>query len=171
MEPENGTGSPLSDHFLLSACSEINSHFNLKEISQNRILHDAREPLDGDDCLVVFINRISMLHQNIYRFLDGIHVFNIRNFAIFIFYRTQLRNLRRMCLVVLLVIFQTVGCCLQALRTETVITLFLCLLLTHFDFCQFTVFLGCLDLCLRRTIKQRNAYANLETEEIALGKS
>ena len=120
MEPENGTGSPLSDHFLLSACSEINSHFNQKEKSQNRILHDAREPLDGDDCLVVFINRISMLHQNIYGFLDGIHVFNIRNFAIFIFYRTQLRNLRRMCLVVLLVIFQTVGCCLQALRTETV---------------------------------------------------
>ena len=47
MEPENGTGSPLSDHFLLSACSEINSHFNLKEISQNRILHDARKTLDG----------------------------------------------------------------------------------------------------------------------------
>ena len=82
MEPENGTGSPLSDHFLLSACSEINSHFNQKEKSQNRILHDAREPLDGDYCLVVFINRISMLHQNIYGFLDGIHIFNIRNFAI-----------------------------------------------------------------------------------------
>ena len=53
---------------LLSACSEINSHFNQKEISQNRILHHARKPLDGDDCLVVFINRISMLHQNSYGF-------------------------------------------------------------------------------------------------------
>ena len=42
-----------------------------------------------------------------------------------------------------------------------------CLLLAHFDFSQFAVFLGCLYLCLRRTIKQRNAYANLETEEIA----
>lgn len=92
---------------LLSACSEINSHFNQKEISQNRILHHARKPLDGDDCLVVFINRISMLHQNSYGFLDSIHVFYIRNFAIFIFYRTQLRNLRRMSLIVLLVIFQT----------------------------------------------------------------
>lgn len=90
---------------LLSACSEINSHFNQKEISQNRILHHARKPLDGDDCLVVFINRISMLHQNSYGFLDSIHVFYIRNFAIFIFYRTQLRNLRRMSLIVLLVIF------------------------------------------------------------------
>ena len=26
----NGTGSPLSDHYFLSACSEINSHFNQK---------------------------------------------------------------------------------------------------------------------------------------------
>lgn len=77
---------------LLSACSEINSHFNQKEISQNRILHHARKPLDGDDCLVVFINRISMLHQNSYGFLDSIHVFYIRNFAIFIFYRTQAQN-------------------------------------------------------------------------------
>jgi len=33
LEPENGTGSPLSDHFFLSACSEINSHFNQKEES------------------------------------------------------------------------------------------------------------------------------------------
>ena len=33
MEPENGNGSPLSDHFFLSACSEINSHFNQKEES------------------------------------------------------------------------------------------------------------------------------------------
>ena len=90
MEPENGTGSPLSDHFLLSACSEINSHFNQKEKSQNRILHHARETLDGDYCLVVFINRIGMLHQNIDGFLDGIHIFNIRNFAIFIFYRITL---------------------------------------------------------------------------------
>ena len=106
----------ISFFYFLSDCSEINSHFNQKEISQNRILHHARKPLDGDDCLVVFINRISMLHQNIDGFLDGIHVFYIRNFAIFIFYRTQLRNLRRMSLVVLLVIFQTVGCCLQALR-------------------------------------------------------
>lgn len=109
---------------LLSACSEINSHFNQKEISQNRILHHARKPLDGDDCLVVFINRISMLHQNIDGFLDSIHVFYIRNFAIFIFYRTQLRNLRRMSLIVLLVIFQTVGCCLETLRTKTEIALF-----------------------------------------------
>ena len=143
----------ISFFYFLSACSEINSHFNQKEISQNRILHHAREPLDGDDCLVVFINRISMLHQNSYGFLDGIHVFYIRNFAIFIFYRTQLRNLRRMSLVVLLVIFQTVGCCLQALRTETVFALFFCLLLAHFNFSQFAVFLGCLDLRLRRTIK------------------
>ena len=29
----NGTGSPLSDHYFLSACSEINSHFNQKEES------------------------------------------------------------------------------------------------------------------------------------------
>lgn len=29
----NGTGSPLSDHFFFSACSEINSHFNQKEES------------------------------------------------------------------------------------------------------------------------------------------
>ena len=125
---------------LLSACSEINSHFNQKEISQNRILHHARKPLDGDDCLVVFINRISMLHQNSYGFLDSIHVFYIRNFAIFIFYRTQLRNLRRMSLIVLLVIFQTVGCCLETLRTKTEIALFFCLLLAHFDFSQFAVF-------------------------------
>jgi len=33
LEPENGNGSPLSDHFFLSACSEINSHFNQKEES------------------------------------------------------------------------------------------------------------------------------------------
>lgn len=138
---------------LLSACSEINSHFNQKEISQNRILHHARKPLDGDDCLVVFINRISMLHQNSYGFLDSIHVFYIRNFAIFIFYRTQLRNLRRMSLIVLLVIFQTVGCCLETLRTKTEIALFFCLLLAHFDFSQFAVFLGCLYFCLRRTVK------------------
>lgn len=105
----------------------MNPDFNIMKAwgsSQNRILHHARKPLDGDDCLVVFINRISMLHQNSYGFLDGIHVFYIRNFAILIFYRTQLRNLRRMSLVVLLVIFQTVGCCLQALRTETVFSLF-----------------------------------------------
>ena len=25
----NGTSSPLSDYYFLSACSEINSHFNL----------------------------------------------------------------------------------------------------------------------------------------------
>lgn len=30
---ENETGSPLSDHYFLSACSEINSHFNQKEES------------------------------------------------------------------------------------------------------------------------------------------
>ena len=30
----NGTGSPLSDHYFLSACSEINSHFNQKGSSQ-----------------------------------------------------------------------------------------------------------------------------------------
>ena len=111
------------------------------------------KPLDGDDCLVVFINRISMLHQNSYGFLDSIHVFYIRNFAIFIFYRTQLRNLRRMSLIVLLVIFQTVGCCLETLRTKTEIALFFCLLLAHFDFSQFAVFLGCLYFCLRRTVK------------------
>lgn len=29
----NGTGSPLSNHYFLSACSEINSHFNQKEES------------------------------------------------------------------------------------------------------------------------------------------
>lgn len=29
----NGTGSPLSDHYFLSACSEINSHFNQIEES------------------------------------------------------------------------------------------------------------------------------------------
>lgn len=29
----NGTGSPLSAHYFLSACSEINSHFNQKEES------------------------------------------------------------------------------------------------------------------------------------------
>lgn len=38
LEPENGTGSPLSDHFFLSTCSEINSLFNQKEKSQNRKL-------------------------------------------------------------------------------------------------------------------------------------
>lgn len=26
----NGIGSPLSDHYFLSACSEINSHFQSK---------------------------------------------------------------------------------------------------------------------------------------------
>lgn len=30
---KNGTGSPLSDHFFLSAYSEINSHFNQNEES------------------------------------------------------------------------------------------------------------------------------------------
>lgn len=89
----------------------MNPDFNIMKAwgsSQNRILHHARKTLDGDDCLIVFINRIGMLHQNIDGFLDDIHIFYIRNFAIFIFYRTQLRNLRRMSLIVLLVIFQTV---------------------------------------------------------------
>lgn len=31
--PENGNGAALSDHFFLSACSEINSHFYQKEES------------------------------------------------------------------------------------------------------------------------------------------
>lgn len=65
MEPENGTCSPLSNHFSFTSFLPVLRLILIsikKEISQNRILHHARKPLDGDDCLVVFINRISMLH-------------------------------------------------------------------------------------------------------------
>lgn len=34
---ENETGSPLSDHYFLSACSEINSHFNQKKKARKQV--------------------------------------------------------------------------------------------------------------------------------------